>query len=123
VFRHLALAVTDVERSRDFYERRLGFGALPAKLYDDGVLMLFDGRGSALALQPTDRVDPLPEFVHFGYVLDSRAEAEEAIRRYEADGLELLERHELDFYVSCKIADPDGYVVEVLWEEGWELPG
>lgn len=123
MLRHIGLAVTDQDRSRRFYERHLGFDALPPKHYDGGVLMLFDGRGTALALGPADG-EPinLPDFLHLGFVLDSRGEAEEAIRRFERDGLELLERHELDSYVGCKISDPDGYVIEVFWEDGWELP-
>src|SRR4029077_16047833 len=38
--KHLALPVSDQERSRRFYESYLGFGARPARRYDGGVLML-----------------------------------------------------------------------------------
>jgi extradiol dioxygenase family protein len=37
---HLAIPVCDQERSRRFYEAYFGFGARPARRYDDGVLML-----------------------------------------------------------------------------------
>jgi catechol 2,3-dioxygenase-like lactoylglutathione lyase family enzyme len=47
---HLAIPVADQERSRRFYETYFGFGARPARRYDDGVLMLYDAAGFALAL-------------------------------------------------------------------------
>ena len=52
--KHLALAVSDQERSRRFYETYFGFGARPARRYDDGVLMLYNADGFSLALGPTD---------------------------------------------------------------------
>lgn len=48
--KHLALAVSDRERSRRFYETYFGFDAAPPRQYDDGVLMLYDAEGFALAL-------------------------------------------------------------------------
>ena len=33
---HLAIPVSDQERSRRFYETYFGFGARPARQYDDG---------------------------------------------------------------------------------------
>ena len=123
MLRHVALAVSDENRSRAFYERYLGFDALPPKRYPDGVLMLFDGRGSALALGPAGEGGHLPEFLHFGYVLDGPDAARELTGRFERDGVALLEREDASDYVGCKVADPDGYVVEVFWEAGWELPG
>jgi catechol 2,3-dioxygenase-like lactoylglutathione lyase family enzyme len=38
--KHLALAVSDQQRSRRFYETYFGFDAQPPRRYDDGVLML-----------------------------------------------------------------------------------
>jgi catechol 2,3-dioxygenase-like lactoylglutathione lyase family enzyme len=54
---HLAIPVRDQERSRRFSETYLGFGAEPARRYDDGVLMLYNAAGFALALGRTD--DPI----------------------------------------------------------------
>lgn len=122
MLRHVALAVSDEDRSRQFYERYLGFDARPPKRYPDGPLMLFDGRGSALALGPADDAARLPRFLHFGYVLDDPQTARELIARFERDNVTLLEREDTAAYVGCKVADPDGYVVEVFWEAGWELP-
>jgi catechol 2,3-dioxygenase-like lactoylglutathione lyase family enzyme len=64
--RHLALAVTDQERSRRFYEAYFGFDAKPSRRYDGDVLMLYDADGFSLALGPTDEPVTLPGFLHFG---------------------------------------------------------
>jgi len=49
---HLAIPVRDQERSRNFYETYFGFGARPARRYDDDVLMLYNA--SARATAPCD---------------------------------------------------------------------
>lgn len=114
--KHLALAVADEERSRSFYESYLGFGAQPARRQDDGVLMLYDADGFALALGPGDGPLRLPAFLHFGTALASR-EAVLAFReRLAGDGVEIVEEWDEPGYVSVKFLDPDGYVVEAFWE-------
>ena len=69
---HLAIPVRDQERSRRFYERHFGFGARPAREYGDGVLMLYNAEGFALALGPA--VEPIarPSSMHFGIGLPDR---------------------------------------------------
>ena len=114
--KHLALAVSDQERSRRFYETYFGFDAQPARRYDDGVLMLYNADGFSLALGPTDEPIQVPHFHHFGVHLPS-AEAVRAFReRLVADGVEIAEHWEEPEYVSVKCRDPDGYVVEAAWE-------
>jgi catechol 2,3-dioxygenase-like lactoylglutathione lyase family enzyme len=115
---HLALAVTDQERSRRFYERYLGFDAEPARRYDDGVLMLYDARGFALALGPAEGAVALPPFLHFGKGLESPEAVRALADRLAADGVPIAGRWEEQDYVSVKFRDPDGYVVEVSWEPG-----
>jgi catechol 2,3-dioxygenase-like lactoylglutathione lyase family enzyme len=113
---HLAIPVRDQERSRRFYEAYLGFGARPARRYDGGVLMLYDARGFALALGPTDDEIARPAWMHFGVGLPDR-DAVLALRdRLVADGVELVEQWDEPDYVSVKCRDPDGYIVEVSWE-------
>ena len=68
---HLALAVRDRGRSQRFYEAYLGFDAEPAREYDDGVLMLYNAAGFALALGPSRRRSGCP-FLHFGVGVDTR---------------------------------------------------
>lgn len=114
--RHLALAVTDRERSRRFYETYFGFGARPAREYDGGVLMLYNADGFSLALGLTDEPVALPSFLHFGIGLPN-PEAVQAFReRLDADGVPIAEWWDEPDYVSVKCLDPDGYVVEAAWE-------
>jgi hypothetical protein len=53
----LAIPIRDQEPSRRFYEAYFGFGARPARRDADGVLMLYDDAGFALALgQPREPI-------------------------------------------------------------------
>lgn len=113
---HLAIPVVDQARSRHFYETYFGFGARPARRYDDGVLMLYDADGFALALGPTTQPVTRPTGMHFGTGLPTR-QAVLALRdRLLDDGIELVEEWDDPEYVSVKCRDPDGYIVEDSWE-------
>jgi catechol 2,3-dioxygenase-like lactoylglutathione lyase family enzyme len=114
--KHLALSVGDQERSRSFYETYLGFGARPARRYDDDVLMLYDDQGFALALGPFGTPHELPRFLHFGKGLDSPQAVKDVAARLRRDGIEIVEEWDEPEYVSVKCRDPDGYVVELAWE-------
>lgn len=109
---HLALVVSDQERSQRFYETYCGFGAEPARRYDDGTLMLYDRTGFSLALGQAERgFRP-----HFGVRLDDPEAVRATARRLEGDGLEIVERWDEPDYVSVKCRDPDGHIVEFSWE-------
>jgi catechol 2,3-dioxygenase-like lactoylglutathione lyase family enzyme len=113
---HLAIPVCDQARSRRFYETYLGFGARPAKRYDDGVLMLYNPAGFALALGPATEPIARPAWMHFGMGLASRDAVLEMRDRLVSDGIELVDECDEPDYVSVKCRDPDGYIVEVSWE-------
>jgi catechol 2,3-dioxygenase-like lactoylglutathione lyase family enzyme len=114
---HLALAVRDQERSRRFYETYLGFDAEPPRRYPDGTLMLHNAEGFALAIGLVDEPVRLPPFFHFGIGLATPEEVRAFATRLSADGVEIVEEWEEPDYVSVKFRDPDGYVVEVSWED------
>jgi catechol 2,3-dioxygenase-like lactoylglutathione lyase family enzyme len=113
---HLAIPVRDQERSRRFYETYFGFGARPARRYDDGVLMLYNPAGFALALGCSEEPIARPSWMHFGIGVPHR-DAVLALRdRLSADGIELVEEWDEPEYVSVKCRDPDGYIIEAAWE-------
>jgi catechol 2,3-dioxygenase-like lactoylglutathione lyase family enzyme len=112
---HLALTVADQERSRRFYETYFGFDAGPATRYDDGVLIIRDGRGFDLALGEGE-VGQLPAFLHFGFRAHDADEVRALRERLARDGLTFVEDEDTDAYVGFKCLDPDGYPVEVYWE-------
>jgi catechol 2,3-dioxygenase-like lactoylglutathione lyase family enzyme len=114
--RHLALAVADQERSRRFYETYFGFTA-ERERRADGVLILHNAAGFSLALGETGEPFTLPPFLHFGTGLPSPDDVRVFRDRIAADGLQIVEWHDDPDYVSVKIRDPDGYVVEVAWED------
>jgi catechol 2,3-dioxygenase-like lactoylglutathione lyase family enzyme len=107
---HLALKVSDQERSRRFYETYCGFGARPPRRYEDDTLMLYDDDGFALALG----VQPFEP--HFGVSLPDAELVGAVAERLEADGVEIVERWAEPEYASVKARDPDGHVVEFWWE-------
>jgi catechol 2,3-dioxygenase-like lactoylglutathione lyase family enzyme len=112
---HLALAVSDQDRSRRFYETYLGFEAEPEPR-PDGVLMLHNAQGFSLALGETEEAIELPDFLHFGAGLASPEDVRAFRDRVVSDGLEVVEWWDEPGYVSVKFRDPDGYVVEVSWD-------
>ena len=112
---HLALAVSDQDRSRRFYERYLAFSAEPTTR-EDGVLIMHDSAGFSLALGETNEVIRLPEFLHFGMRLRGPDEVRSFRDRLAEDGVAIVGQWEEPDYVSVKFRDPDGYVVEVSWE-------
>jgi catechol 2,3-dioxygenase-like lactoylglutathione lyase family enzyme len=112
---HLALAVRDEEASRRFYETYLGFDA-GAERMDDGVLMLSNADGFRLALGPWDEDARLPAFLHFGISLPSPDAVHALEARLRADGVEVVGSWDEPAYVSRKVRDPSGYVVELCWE-------
>jgi catechol 2,3-dioxygenase-like lactoylglutathione lyase family enzyme len=114
--KHLALAVSNQERSRRFYETYFGFDAKPSRWYDGGVLMLYNADGFSLALGPTEEPISLPSFLHFGIDLPSAEAVQDFRARLAADGVPIVEEWDEPEYVSVKCADPDGYVVEAAWE-------
>jgi|SRR5436190_22903783 catechol 2,3-dioxygenase-like lactoylglutathione lyase family enzyme len=114
--KHLALPVSDRERSRRFYETYLGFDAEPPREYDGGVLMLYNADGFSLALGPTEEPIAFPSFLHFGIHLSSPEAVRTLHSRLKADGVAIVEEWEEPGYVSVKCLDPDGYVVEAAWE-------
>jgi catechol 2,3-dioxygenase-like lactoylglutathione lyase family enzyme len=113
---HLALPVSDQERSRRFYASYFGFGARPARRYDDGVLMLYDAAGFALALGAAGEPIARPDWMHFGVALADRDAVLAHRERLAADGVEIVEEFDEREYVSVKCRDPDGYIVEAFWE-------
>jgi catechol 2,3-dioxygenase-like lactoylglutathione lyase family enzyme len=113
---HLALAVSDEEASRRFYEQHFGFEV--RRRAEDGTLMMGNADGFSLALGRWDGSARLPAFLHHGFRAESPDDVHEYAARFRAEGLEIVEESDEPDYVSVKTRDPNGYVVEVAWEQG-----
>lgn len=113
---HLALAVRDQRRSIEFYARYFGFDPSTARKYPDGVTIVKDSNGFALALGHDDGPARSVGFPHFGFGLHSAEAVRDLRARVLADGVELVEDENEAEYVGFKCLDPDGHVLEVSWE-------
>lgn len=124
--RHLALRVTDLKRSRAFYEDLFGLHEVwqpdADNLYvSSGVdnLALHQVPASeteAYRAAGTQRLD------HFGFLMDSPesvdslfARVEKDLERYGGKLVQKPKRHRDDSY-SFYVSDPDGNVIQVLFE-------
>ena len=109
---HVALTVSDRERSAAFYGEHFG---LTQVVHDDGdLLILAAGDGSELALSSGMPVAAeLPRTNHFGFRLADEAGVRAARERFRAAGVRETEWQDDGRFVRVQVADPDGYRVEV----------
>src|SRR4029453_1985505 len=90
------------QRAIDFYARFFRFDPATARRYPDGVVILRDPDGFALALGPADARERGSGFPHFGFEMDSPDEVRRLRARLVADGVELVEDEETESYVGFK---------------------
>ena len=114
---HLALVVSDQQRARRFYETFFGFDEGQMTHHEDGTLIIRNRYGFALALHPVHEVPPQAEFSHFGFAMRDADSVRKMQSRFENEGLRIVETNDEPGYVSFKCLDPDGYKIEVSWEE------
>ena len=120
--RHLALRVSDVDRACEFYARVFGMEVVwqpdPDNAYlTSGCDSLALNRGArppsnADAHSGADALD------HLGFIVATIAEAEAAYQWAQANHLDIVHplKHHRDGSVSFYLGDPDGNVVQVLYE-------
>ena len=118
LLRHLALQVSDPRRSADFYLGTIGLDAAATEKPWGCELSFPDGFMLALI-----QGEPLPpevvDRVHFGCALESPDVGARDETRLLAAGVPEIEWEDDEAeegYVGVKVADPDGYVVELYYE-------
>lgn len=108
---HVALTVSDRERSAAFYGEHFG---LTQRLHTDEHLMILSSAdGSILALSEGDVPAELPRTNHFGFQVADADEVHRARARLRAAGVTETEWQD-DSFVRVQVADPDGYRVELF---------
>jgi catechol 2,3-dioxygenase-like lactoylglutathione lyase family enzyme len=119
--RHLALRVTDMAKSRAFYEGLLGM-TLVWEPDPDNVYLSAGTDNLALHQIPSDSLSAYRQerqfLDHFGFIVSSPLEVDqwhETLRRAGVPIVKPPARHR-DNSVSCYIADPDGNVIQILYE-------
>jgi len=114
--RHLALKVSDVERAAQFYARVFGMRMVwqpdPDNAYlSSGCdnLALHHGSHGGAEAQVLD---------HLGFIVPTIAEVEAAWAWVQAEHLDIAHpfKHHRDGSVSFYLRDPDGNVIQVLYE-------
>lgn len=118
--RHLALRVTDLERSRAFYQGLLGMSVVWEP--DDQNLYLSSGSDN-LALHQVPQGGSLKQgedqfLDHFGFIAASETGVDEIAVKMKEAGVPILKpvkRHRDGSY-SFYMADPDGNVIQILYE-------
>lgn len=120
--RHLALRVTDLHRSRAFYEALFGMRVVWQPDQDN--LYLSSGSDNlALHQIPVGELDQYRgsrgQFLdHFGFIMDSPEAVDQMFEQVERSGARIVhppKRHRDNSY-SFYLADPDGNTIQVLYE-------
>ena len=108
---HVALTVSDHERSAAFYGEHFG---LTERVFADGdLLILGSSDGALLALSKGESpAATLPRTNHFGFRVASGDEVRAARERFRAAGVEETEWQDDHGFVRVQVVDPDGYRVE-----------
>lgn len=113
---HVALRVTDLERSIAFYQAL--FGLAPVKHKPDYAKFDIDNPGLNLTLNVSDAIDAHGALSHLGVQVDSTAGVRDEIARLQAAGLETLEEHNTDCCYALQdkvwVSDPDGNRWEIF---------
>jgi catechol 2,3-dioxygenase-like lactoylglutathione lyase family enzyme len=114
---HVALACRNPKRSLDFYRDVLGVeGRVREEPYG---FVVTTSRGVTFTLFVGEPPSAMGDF-HIGVGLPDAAAVHAARERFRSLGLVEQEWSDEPGYTSVKVLDPDGYVVEVWWEDTGE---
>jgi catechol-2,3-dioxygenase len=112
---HLHLHVRDRRVAESFYEEWLG---LTVARRGERLTFMTDGGGFDLALMQDDEAAPLPAWFHFGCKLPSAMDVQALHAAMTERGLPMVQPLCCDeTMASFRVRDPDGYSIEIYWEE------
>lgn len=120
--RHLALRVTDMARARKFYQSLLGMTVV-WEPDPENVYLTSGWDNLALHVMPKDEAAVFDaskgqSLDHFGFIMESPEGVEGYERRMREAGVRIVKpfkRHR-DGSSSFYMADPDGNVIQILYE-------
>jgi catechol-2,3-dioxygenase len=120
---HVALRVADVELSRAFYTKLLGFEVVEEDSEHGGVFMALEGLSHTIDLFPVD--DPrtaraqTPGGVgvrHVAFLVDSEQALKDAYLALQGAGVPIVRAIDHVSQKSIYFHDPDGNVLEIYYE-------
>jgi catechol 2,3-dioxygenase-like lactoylglutathione lyase family enzyme len=111
---HLHLAVKDLDTSKSFYEKFLGFRE---HVRHGKILFLTNNFGFDLALSPDHRPAQFPDWFHFGFRLKDKSKLEALYSEMSRSQVSISKSYEEDKdFAFFRCIDPDGYKLELYWE-------
>ena len=117
--RHVALKVRDVARAKDFYQEILGMDVVwqpdPQNVYlSSGCDNLAIHEVSPLSVASGEE----RQLDHLGFIVESVERVQELEREFRAKGVAIVHPFKIhrDGSASFYCADPDGIVVQMLYE-------
>jgi catechol 2,3-dioxygenase-like lactoylglutathione lyase family enzyme len=119
---HVLLRVTDLERSRAFYAKILGFEVMEEDPEHGGLFMALPGDAHTLDLFPVQEpaAPPLvpggPGVHHFAFQVDSEAALRDAYFSLRDQGVEIARAVDHVSQKSIYFRDPDGNLLEIYYE-------
>ena len=123
---HVLIAVRDLEKSKDFYTRILGFKLLEQDPEHGGVFLSIDGMGNTLDLFPcTDPAAVAPAgggptsglgVRHTAFAVATELDLKDAWHALEDAGVPILRAIDHVSQKSLYFHDPDGNLLEIVWE-------
>ena len=114
--RHLALKVSDVERAKDFYVRVFGMKIVWQPDPDNAYLS--SGCDNVALHRGEEAPSDAQRLDHFGFIVPTIADVEAGYAWAKSIGVEIVHelKHHRDGSVSFYIRDPDGNVIQALYE-------
>lgn len=106
---HVQINVSDMERSLRFYRDALG---LVERMRTGPFVLLSSPASGDFVSLSQDAPVGAPGLGHFGLHLEAD-DIQSAIRALEAAGGKLVSGDEYPNFPSARVADPDGYVIEI----------
>jgi catechol 2,3-dioxygenase-like lactoylglutathione lyase family enzyme len=115
ILNHLNLAVTDVQKSRQFLIKYFGLDP-QGREGNDSIAILRDENGIVLTLSNFTRGAEVkyPETFHIGFIQESPERVDEINRRLKDDGFEVDPPRRLHGSWTFYFRAPGGFVIEVL---------
>ncbi len=120
--RHLALNVQDLQASQRFYEKFVGMKVL-WQPDSDSVYLSSGSDNLALHQISEEKMSSYPnqegQFLdHLGFLIDTPANVDGLFQQFQADGVSIVKplKQHRDGSYSFYVADPDGNVVQILYE-------
>lgn len=127
----VTLGVDDLERSFEFYHRRLGF---PTTRRPESGIIFFQTRGTCLALYPRDKLaeDVSPDLtcerspfpgITLAHNTRTQAEVDEILELAARSGGRIEKQAQIASWggYSGYFSDPDGHLWEIAWSADWKF--